>query len=277
MNRLVALVVVAALSSTAFAKDMIGTSNPSWGENPSNKYESSQWFAFELKFSPYVPAIDSSPGLNGQTPFRDLFTNQNDMPRHEPSPQLLTQLEFDFQFLHKHGSLGVGATLGIYNRWTHAFNYTDAAGTISCVVPNCTRSGDVTNLYIIPMSLLAVYRWDWLALKYGVPLVPYMKLGLAYYIWLITNGTGGITSFTNGNGQRQDGAGGTFGWVLNPGLAIYLDWIDRPAARVLDSEIGINHTYLFIELHYADISGFGAANKMVLSDTTFNTGLGFEF
>jgi hypothetical protein len=279
MNRFLALALALAVTLVALpasAKDMVGSSNPSWAENPARTYESSQWFAFELKFGPYTPNIDSSPGLMGH-PFRDLFTNQNDMPPHEPSPKLLTQVEFDFQFLHRHGSLGVGATLGIYNRWTHSFNFADSATGASCVVPNCQRSGDVTNLWILPMSLLAVYRWDWLALRYKVPLVPYFKIGLAYYIWWITTGSGGVSTFTDINGKKQDGAGGTFGWVLNPGISFLLDVIDPPAAKTMDAEIGINHTYLFIELNYADISGFGAANKMVLSDTTFNAGIAFEF
>ncbi len=49
------------------------------------------------------------------------------------------------------------------------------------------------------------------------------------------------------------------------------------AARALDEATGINHTYLFVELHYANITGFGAPNKMNLSDLTLNAGISFEF
>src|SRR5262249_32048685 len=35
---------------------------PNFGENPSRRYESSQWFALEIKLSPYSPHIDSSAG-----------------------------------------------------------------------------------------------------------------------------------------------------------------------------------------------------------------------
>jgi hypothetical protein len=65
--------------------------------------------------------------------------------------------------------------------------------------------------------------------------------------------------------------------VLNPGGAFLLDVIDPSAAKTVDAELGINHTYLFCELHYADIRGFGASNKMNLSDLTLNAGLSFEF
>jgi hypothetical protein len=270
-----ALVLLCAGSAAADPKTAIGTTDVSgsnWGRNAKETYESSQWFALEVKFGSYVPNIDSSAGLNGATPFRDLFTNQFDMPRHKPDGKLLTQIEFDFQFLHKHGSLGIGATIGFYNRFTHSFQYADSAGMVACQVPNCVRSGDVTNLYVLPLSLLAVYRWDWLALRYHVPLVPYFKIGLAYYIWWITNGSGGTASFGN-----QSGYGGSFGFVLHPGLSFLLDVIDPAAARTMDAELGINHTYLFIEMNYANVNGFGASNKLDLSDFTYNAGIAFEF
>jgi hypothetical protein len=107
--------------------------------------------------------------------------------------------------------------------------------------------------------------------------VPYFKVGLAYYIWVIQNGSGGVATATSPSGNSLDGAGGTWGFVLNPGLALQLDVIERNAARTMDAELGINHTYLFVELHYADISNFHSSHAMVLSDTTFNAGMAFEF
>ena len=54
---------------------------------------------------------------------------------------------------------------------------------------------------------------------------------------------------------------------------------DEPKIRLqaVDDEIGLNHSYLFCELHYAMVDGFGAKDKMNLSDLTFNAGLMFEF
>jgi hypothetical protein len=276
MNRLAAFALAIVLCpSLAAAKELVGDPPTRFGEVPRKSYESSQWFAFELKFSPYSPMIDSSSGLNGHTPFADLFTSQTD--HHRPDARLLTQVEFDVQFLHKHGSLGVGVTAGYARRTSHSFQFDDLSGKVSCTVPNCIRSGDQTALNVMPFSLLAVYRWDWLALRYHVPLVPYFKIGLAYYIWWIENGSGATASFTNAAGKKEDGYGGTWGWVLNPGLSFLLDVIDPSAARTIDAELGINHTYVFVELHYADVSGFGQPNRLTLSDTTFNTGLAFEF
>jgi hypothetical protein len=279
-----AAAALALLSTSAWAKPGIGGAEPTFysGEAPRH-YESSQWFAFELKFGPYSPDIDSSPGLNGAKPFSDLFNPQGTVGR--PKGQLLTQLEFDVQFLHKFGSLGVGASVGFYRRTTHAFqfDFNPATGTnnISCdaQAKQCVRSGDETALNVLPLALMLVYRFDVLALRYRVPLVPYLKIGIAYYIWWINNG-GGFDSIATVNvspGNSVGGWGGTFGWVLNPGLALLLDVFDPSAARTIDSELGINHTYVFAELNYANITGFGAPDKLVLSDLTWSCGLAFEF
>jgi hypothetical protein len=281
------LAVAAALlvaAPRAHAQEGVGSA-PKFGENATGDYRSSQWFAFELKFGPYSPNIDASPGLNGATPFADLFPPGKGKTR--PPGRLLTQVEFDFQFLHKPwGNFGVGHSIGYYRRTTHAFAYntnpTTGAMTEPCMVDSatnpCARTGDTTALNIVPMSLLAVYRFDYLAKRYRIPFVPYFKIGIAYYAWWIENGGGflSVSKFQQ-NGKTDSGYGGTWGWVMNPGGAFLLDVLDPGAARTMDAELGINHTYLFCELHYADITNFGSGKRMNLSDTTLNAGLAFEF
>jgi hypothetical protein len=281
----IATAALAAPSTPARAEEPVGGPQPapSFGENPSRTYESSQRFAFELKFGPYSPNIDASPGLNGKTPFADLFPPAAGKTR--PPGKLLTSIEFDWQFFRRaYGNFGIGHTVGFYRRTTHSFNFTtvDGNNTTPCSTtdPNnpCMRSGDQTALNIIPMSILAVYRFDYLARRWRIPFVPYFKIGLAYYFWWIENGNGSIAQFTPpGSTQSQGGWGGTFGWVMNPGGAFMLDVLDPTAAKIIDAELGINHTYLFCEFAYNKIDGFGAANKMNLSDTTLNAGLAFEF
>lgn len=286
--RLFAALLCAATAAHAKDDHVYGTSEPpKFGENAPKDYHSSQWFAFELKMGSYSPNIDSSPGLNGATPFSDLFNPQGVHGR--PPGRLMTQIEFDVQFFHKLGSIGIGTSVGYYRRTTHSFQYpgggqpvVGANGQIqSCVVGvNCVRSGDETALNIIPLEAMLVYRFDWLMLKYHVPFVPYVKLGLAYYIWIIENGggVGSVSSWVHPDGAHADaGYGGTWGWVFNPGLAFQLDIIDPSAARAMDAELGINHSYVFAEMHWANIDSFGAANHLVLSDLTWNVGLAFEF
>jgi hypothetical protein len=238
------------------------------------KRRSPQWIAFELKLTPYVPDIDQSSGLGpGREPFRELFQPQGQTG--QPPPRLLTQLELDVEFFHRFGTLAVGATAGFYRRTSHSFQFQPDGSP--CIVGSCVRSGDETALNIIPLSLLFIYRFDVLAERYHVPFVPYVKLGLAYYIWVIQGGGGGVATFTDADGNVSEGYGGTFGWVIHPGVSLLLDYLDPAVSRTLDGDLGINHTYLFVELHHADIRGFGQPGRMNLSDTTVNAGLGFEF
>jgi hypothetical protein len=276
------LAAAIAVGGAAAAEEPIGGSPIGGAPVEPHRYESPQWFAFELKFGPYSPNIDSSPGLRpGATPFADLFPPEKGQKR--PPGKLLTEIELDFQFLHKFGSLGLGHSIGYYRRTTSAFQLNlDANGmaTVPCVVAagDCVRSGDQTALNVLPLQLMLVYRFDVLALRYKVPFVPYVKIGIAYYIWWIENGGGSVATATNPTtGQQVSGYGGTFGWTANPGMAFMLDVIDPSAARTMDTEVGINHTYLFAELNYADITGFGAKNKLVLSDLSWTAGLAFEF
>jgi hypothetical protein len=281
----VALVAVAA---PAFADEGLGGSSaPAFGEQPARNYESPQRFAVELKFGPYSPNIDASAGVHG-TPFADLFPPNTGKTR--PPGRLLTQVEFDYQFLHRwFGNFAIGNSVGFYRRTSHSFAYntdpttgnpTTACSTSGPAGDTCVRSGDTTALNVVPLSIMAVYRFDYLARRWKIPFVPYVKIGLAYYIWWIENGGGflSIAQFTPpGSSSSQGGWGGTVGWTANPGGAFLLDVLDPAAARTIDAELGINHTYLFCEFNYADISGFGAANKLNLSDTTLNAGIAFEF
>ena len=251
-------------------------------------YESPQQFALEIKFGLYSPNIDSTTGLKG-TPFSDLFVSQYGTNVHQRPPgQLLTSLEFDWQFWHAFGSLGVAASVGIQRRNSHAFQYAGIAGDVSCTVPNCSRSSDTTTLSVMPISLELVYRFDVLALRWHIPLVPYIKAGIGYFLWWIENGSGAVSQMvdlktkavtnTGTCGFGGDcGIGGSFGIVLHPGVALLLDALDPSAARTMDNELGINHTYLFFELNYAWVNGFNSSTKLNLSDTAWNTGLAFEF
>jgi hypothetical protein len=276
-----------ALAGSAAAKEGSGDTPPPFGENAPRTYESPQHFSLEIKFGPYSPNIDATSGLKaGSHPFAELFPP--DPGKSRPPGRLLTQVEFDYQFMHKwYGSFAIGHTIGFYRRSTHSFEYLQQGGNdmVPCTFGvNCTRSaGDTTSLNVIPLAIEGVYKFDYLAQRYRIPFVPYFKIGLGYYLWWIENG-GGFLSIanytytdTNGVQHTDSGYGGTWGWVMNPGGAFLLDVIDPAAARVMDAELGINHSYLFCEFHYADISGFGARGKMNLSDTTLNAGLSFEF
>src|ERR1044071_10249915 len=51
---------------------------------------------------------------------------------------------------------------------------------------NRARSADHNEFRLVPTELSATYRFTWLDDTYGVPVVPYARAGLGYYIWWIS-------------------------------------------------------------------------------------------
>jgi hypothetical protein len=134
-------------------------------------------------------------------------------------------------------------------------------------------SGDMSTLKVVPVSLSAIYRFDYFLERRGFPLVPFAKAGLDWAYWQITDGNDEIA--TDGRGGK--GRGGTFGWHAAAGLALVLDFFDPEAARDFDNELGVNHTSLVFQYTYADISGLGQPDRMHLGDASWSLGLMFQF
>jgi hypothetical protein len=238
----------------AFVPDDAVSTDAGLGPHP---YRSSQDFAFELKFGPYKPDIDSefpSTGPNARTPYRDYFGNNS---------HLLSQIELDWQVFHRFGSLAIGFGIG----------YFQISGTAPLGTGTGQLSGDQSTLKIVPMQVSAVYRLDYFLERYDIPLVPYGKLGLDYDYWQNTDGNGEIAS----DGRGGTGRGGTAGWHATAGVALVLDFFDPEAARDFDSDLGVNHTGITFEFSHSDVSGLGQPNRLHLGDTTWALGLLMEF
>jgi MYXO-CTERM domain-containing protein len=214
-------------------------------------------WVFELKFGPYVPNVDDEPGLTG-TPYHDVF---------EGDWNLLTTIEVDRFFLFPMGQLGLAGQIGYMSDDAQSF-MEDPSGN-----PLPTRSDDETNFNLMPTSLSAVYRFTMIADRTVVPLVPYAKLGLAYYIWWSTRGDGS-TSSTPTNG---DASGATLGWQGTIGVSFRADMLDPTATHNMRSELGVEHVGFFFEGTYADVSGLGMANKLYVGDMFWSAGVNFEF
>jgi hypothetical protein len=212
---------------------------------------SPQYGAFEIKFGPYRPNVDQEPGLSG-SPYADMFGAKESM--------FLTELELDWQFFRIIDvSFGLGGSFGFMQEYARSQTVSGAT------------SNDFTVLNVMPFALLGVIRIDALADELGVPLIPYFKGGINWYLWWIL-----------GAGQTQE-KGGTLGWQIQPGLALRLDGFDKMSARTFDNETGVNHSFIFFEFTYAVVEGLGQANHMYLSPMdlvphgTFLAGLGIEF
>ena len=225
-------------------------------------YRSPQAWAMEFRFGPYRPDVDSEfSGMN--KPYSEFFGDGS---------SFLFSMELDYQLWHGFGSLAIGGSFGYFS---------DSAK--ACLPGSCQMrsAADESGISIIPLQVLAVYRFDVPALKFNIPLVPYGKFGLAYDLWWITNGAGDTATFTSPNDPNCTKGctahGGTVGYVAAGGLALMLDWLDPSSAVSLDSELGINHTYFFFELYSVVANGLGQSHALHLGDTTWTAGLAFEF
>ena len=203
-----------------------------------------QNFALEIRFGPYLPDVDTEFS-GGEAPYYRTFGDDL---------LLLSLLQFDWEYLRiPGGTLSVGVSTG----------FMQAVGTAR--TPDGRESGEDTVLNIVPAYWTAGYRLDLFAEEWDVPLVPFFKAGIATYWWWVLNAAGTAQW------------GWTPGWFLSPGLALQLDFFEPGTARSFDSSLGVNHSYLTIELLYASVDGFGRGKSMILSDLTFTAGLAFEF
>ena len=211
-----------------------------------------RWWALELKFGPYKPDIDQEFG-GGASPYADIFGE---------GVKLMSQLTLDVQFLKLHGSLGVGGTFGYFR----------ASG--KALAEDGTDSGDKTSLNMMPFILQLVYRWDYAAQRWKFPLVPYIRFGLVYAVWWVNDGNGDTAELSPGHKAH----GGTWGYQLNIGLAFLLDVLEPGAAKSMDMELGVNHSYLFVEFVHNSINDFGHRNSWQLGmKYSLLAGLTLEF
>ncbi len=221
--------------------------------------ESPRRHQLEIKFGPYTPDMDSE-GINTYALF---FDNES---------MFMTRLEYDYQFWQDWGSLAIGAEIG----------YGQITGN-GLATGTGEATSDETSLNMLPTSLSLVYHLDVAAIRWGIPLVPYVKVGVDYTLWWITNGIDETSTYesptpnADGTVTVFDGEGDTFGWHVAGGIKLLLDTMAPKMAQTFDTDAGVNNSYLFVEFLYADISDFGSDTSFQLGDMTVFLGLAFEF
>lgn len=221
-------------------------------------------FGIEFKGGPYLPAMADDPN----DVFTRVFGEASSAERAvRTSPNPLYRIGVDLQLYRGIGTAGIGGSFG-FMQFVGRGYFGDSGG----------RSMDTTVFNLAPLELTAFYRFDWLADRTPVPLVPYLRGGLAYSLWWVTTGTGEISRWEGaGPGEDDDvvGQGGKFGLTGTLGLAFLLNVIEPRSARRLYESTGIRGTYLFAEFSASKIDGFGAPG-FDLSDTTWSLGIYFE-
>jgi hypothetical protein len=205
----------------------------------------------EARFGPYRPRVDSA-FTNGRTPFRDAFGS---------APRLMIGAEVDVTAFRipGFGSVGFGGLVGYTSAKAKA-QFADKSGT----------SDETTSFDLWVFSALTTVRIDVLARRTHVPLVPYGKLGLMTALWSSSDGHG----VSEGNGREARGR--TNGFLYAAGAMFLLDALDPEAAKTFAAEHKVKHSYVFGEVTFADLRGFGQTYPMRVGDLTWTAGLAFE-
>jgi len=240
-----------------------------------SRHESTQNFLVELRGGPWFPDVDAE--FNGRaTPFADMFGTTD---------RLLLGAELDWQFLRINpiGSLGLGVGVGYTSASAIApLTQNPMPAAASWERPS---DGQQTSLQVIPGYAVAVIRIDVLSRRTVIPLVPYVKYGVGYAYWWITNGdtlsrrslalSPGATAADTDLGQAA--TGGTLGTHFAAGLMLRLDVFEPAVQRAWDQQMGVNHSYVFAEYVRSDLSGLGSRPQLRLGTETWNVGLAMEF
>ncbi|ACY17628.1 MXAN_2562 family outer membrane beta-barrel protein [Haliangium ochraceum] len=233
-----------------------------------------------LKFGPYLPDIDSEFG-DGEGPYQRMFGSKG----------FLGGADIEYFFLHPMGQLGVFGGLGYTTESANAYA-TCGAGDSGCTpgMPQLDDDGDPvrvdgdqTSFHMIPLALGAVYRFTYLDDAWNVPVVPYARAGLSYYLWWFTRPDGSFSEAPTDECPSFDGCdgdparGASLGYQASLGVAVRAERLDPQAARSMRNDLGIEHAGFFAEVLYAQVDGFGADSKLSLGDLTWFGGINFEF
>ena len=224
-----------------------------------------EWHA-GIRIGPYVPDVDGQVGGN-PGPYAQMFGGYHMLP----------MLDVDRILWTGFGQVGVGVSIGYWQKTARPFlDMSDPND------PNRPRAaGNKTAFRLLPLELSATYRFTMLDDNYGIPIVPYVRGGFAYYIWWITAPNGNYARVCSDGGMEPSCAqnkalGASLGLQGAIGLSVRAERIDASAAMSMQNS-GIQHAGIYGELSVAKVNGFGSDSKLSVGDTTWFAGVDFEF
>jgi hypothetical protein len=279
---LLALVGVIGIgTSTARADDFV----PYWEDPEADaallEEDVVTWHA-GIRLGPYIPDVDAGLMTNssGQGPYHAMFGDYFDDGKRVAKHvwQVLPMLDVDRILWRGFGQLGVGGSLGYMQK--SALAYTEDSSPADGVARE-RAPGSTIKFRLIPTAATVTYRFTYLDDEWGIPIVPYLRGGLSYYIWWMKAPSGNTSRIcTDGTAsatcEGNKAYGGTLGYQGSIGLAIRAERIDSDAARSMQNS-GIRHAGFYGELSLAKVDGFGSETKLSVGDATWFAGVNFEF
>ncbi|MBI5609315.1 MAG: hypothetical protein HY902_10605 [Deltaproteobacteria bacterium] len=211
--------------------------------------------SLDFRFSRYLPQIDDD--FTGSIkPYKNIFG----------SAAWQLSLSTDSRVWDRFGTLSLGLSAGYWSQDGYGREQTTG-----------DSSSDTTTLSIVPITADLVYRMDELERAWGIPFIPYAKLGLVYGIWWMRDGVDNLARWTDASGNAKEAMGGTGGYHATVGMRFLLDVLEPMAARSFDIEMGVNHSYLFAEYQMLRLNDFGNKKSLNLSDDLFTFGIAFDY
>ncbi len=230
-------------------------------------------FGVEVGFGPYSPRISNDDAIRQyyELMYQPPETQDDAIFEYEP---LMKTIEVDWYFFDEFGLLGASGSIGHWSINGRTRVCPDADDGSTCT-PETVFESEVgtteTSLTLVPMTVGAVYKLDWL--KKNIPYLPfvaYAEAGLSYTYWRFS-----------ANGRKSsreglDGSGGNFGYYGTLGLALNLDWIEPGTTQRSRSASGLADSYLFFEANLLNAEGF-RGNRLDFGDTYYQAGLSVDF
>jgi hypothetical protein len=200
------------------------------------KYVSTERFVLELRVGPYQPSMGGNDAFNR-------FFHGDIGPMFAVELDVIGYRVPDVLYLGGAGRIGTASFSG------------------KTLNEQGSSTSEETSLSVLPLDLLAVLRVDVLARRLSVPFILTGKLGYEWAHW----------STDSSGADKHKGFSIGIGWGAQ--VALDLDSLDGAAARNLDEEWGINHSFVFFELFE-----FIPSNRSLpIGDRTWSAGLGFVF
>ncbi|MCA9529281.1 MAG: hypothetical protein KC543_04015 [Myxococcales bacterium] len=191
---------------------------------------SPEHFGLELRVGMYRPDLGSKTDA-----FKQIFGSDN-------GPFVGGELDLFPVRIPYVGLLGAGLGIG-WAKYTATNCSVDMSG-------QCTgKSDEKSSFRLFPLSTLAVLRVDVLAQRFHVPLVFSGKVGLDTIF------------YRSRSGSRTDARSRSLGLHWGAQIAIQLDFLSPSNAHALDSDYGINHSYIF-----GEVFGSRAASRLPVGD-----------
>jgi hypothetical protein len=206
------------------------------GEQTHRDFSSPERLTLELRLGPYHPK------MGGNNAFDTFFGSDS-------GPMLAAELDVIGYRLRDVLYVGGGGGVGTAS---YSGNTRDSSGL---------ATAEKTTFALKPLNLMAVLRVDVLARKLSVPFIMTGKLGYQWTYW------------TTQDGKASAVTGWSVGLRWAAQIALDLDTFDRKAARTMDEEWGINHTFVFFELYNFKPS----TRSLPVGSTAWTAGLGFIF